>query len=281
MFNKVTIAGLGLIGGSIALSLRNKIPNINIVGITRNIDSLPRTPKIECFNKITNYDNLEHLKGSDIVVISTIVSAIPTTFKTIKKFITHNTIVTDVGSVKEWVIKEINDKYFLGSHPMAGSEKSGIENSDPEIFENSLCVITPYRNSEKQIEKVSNFWKTLGMKVLVLPPDIHDKIVAETSHFVHLISFIISSVLSQSDFSENLFYGVFGKGLLDTTRISNSNPNLWVDILQKNKQNVLKIFDKFIEYSSKIRNEIITDNWDYVKNTLENAKTFIEKLTCK
>ncbi|MFN4245277.1 MAG: prephenate dehydrogenase [Brevinematia bacterium] len=281
MVSKVGIAGLGFIGGSIGLALRRNFPDMYILGITRSVKSLPSTDNLNCFDRIVDYQNVEGVRECDIVVISTIVSAIPSAFYTIKPFIGPSTLVTDVGSVKDWVVKEINDLSFIGSHPIAGSEKSGIENSDSEIFKDALCVITPYGNSEEQVKKVSDFWKLLGMRVLVLPPDIHDSIVAETSHFVHLVSFILSSSLYNSDFYKDLFYGVFGKGLIDTTRISNSNSDLWIDIFQKNKQNLLKAFDRFIELSYKVRDEIMMDNWSYVKNVLENANDFVKKLNYK
>lgn len=278
MFRKVAIAGIGLIGGSIALSLKNKLPSVNVVGITRNPLSLPRTDNLKCFDIITNYDDLDAIKDVEVCVISTVVSVIPSTFRIIKNFVSPDALITDVGSVKEWVVKEINDGMFIGSHPLAGSEKSGIENASPHLLDGAVCVITPSGNSKKQIEVISNFWETLKMKVVILSPEIHDKIVAETSHLIHLVSFALSKHLSISEFSSDIFYGIFGKGLIDTTRIAKSDPSLWVEILQKNKTNLINSLSEFIKLLSKVKELISSDNWDILKLLLEDASNFRKKL---
>ncbi|MEN2997513.1 MAG: prephenate dehydrogenase [Brevinematia bacterium] len=281
MFRKIAIAGLGLIGGSIALAVKSKSPTTKVIGITRNPETLLKTGFQKYVDVVADYSNLGFLSEVEFCVISTVVSAIPNAFRTIKPFLRSDAVVTDVGSVKEWVVKQIDDSLFVGSHPMAGSEKSGVENADPKIFEDAVCVVTPFNSSEQNVKIVSEFWNFLGMKVLILPPEVHDMIVSETSHFVHIVSFLISDILSQSEYAKNLFYGVFGKGLLDTTRISKSDPSLWVEIFQMNKTNILKVLEKFIELASEIRDHISSEDWEYVKDVLDRAKKFRESLDCR
>lgn len=274
MFKKIAIAGLGLIGGSIAIAVKRKSPATEIIGITRNPSTIGETSFRTYFDVVTNYSELGVIRDSEILIISTIVSAIPETFRIIKPFVGPNTIITDVGSVKEWIVREINNSSFIGSHPMAGSEKSGIANANPHIFEGAICAITPLNNTKEQVETISRFWESLGMKTLVIPPDLHDKIVAETSHFVHLVVFIISGVLSHSEFAKNRFFEVFGKGLIDTTRIAKSDPNLWIEIFQKNKRNLLQILDNFTKALKKTINDISSDNWECVRDFLEKSRNF-------
>ncbi|MCX8029800.1 MAG: prephenate dehydrogenase [Brevinematales bacterium] len=278
MFKNIAIAGLGLIGGSIGSAIKSASPNTAIIGITRNTARIKQLPQSKYFDTITDYHNLEVIKNSDLCIICTNVSSIPDTFKILKPHLNPDTLISDVGSVKKWIVETINDNTFIGSHPMAGSEKSGIENSDPNIFKNSICVITPLNNTQEQIEKITNFWQSIGMKTIILSPDKHDKIVSETSHFVHLIAFLISSTLSFSEFSEKLFYNIFGKGLLDTTRISKSDPTLWIEIFQKNSENLTETIERFIKLLEETKNHITNNNWDKLQETLQKAKEFREKL---
>lgn len=278
MFKRVCIAGLGLIGGSVALAIKEKSPDIFLVGITREVSKVKDIPQSKVFDKIVDYSDLEIVKECDFCLISTVVSVIPDTYRLLRRYFRDDVIITDVGSVKSWIVSEINDERFVGAHPMAGSEKSGLSFSDSKILNNSICVITPKNNPKEYLDKVSEFWKFLGMKVLYLSPEEHDKIVAQTSHFIHLVSYIISFVLSSSEFSKDCFFGVFGKGLLDTTRISKSDPYLWIDIFQKNKDNILSIIDYFVEKLIKTKNDILQNKWDDVLEVLLKAKDFRDKL---
>lgn len=278
MFEKVAIAGLGLIGGSIALAIKEKSPKTFLVGITRDTSKFRDIPQARIFNEIVDYSNLEVVRNCDFCVISTLVSAIPETFRRLKSYFRDDIVITDVGSVKNWIISEIDDNRFVGSHPMAGSEKSGLQFSDSRIFNNSICVITPKNNPQSYIDIVSEFWKFLGMKVIYLSPEVHDEIVAQTSHFIHLVSYITSFVLSSSEFSKDRFFEVFGKGLLDTTRISKSDPYLWIEIFQTNKENILKVLDKFIDELMKVRNRISESNWNEILEILFKAKDFRESI---
>lgn len=274
MFKKIAIAGVGLIGGSIALALKERFPDILLIGITRDISKLNNIPQAKVFDKITDYSNLEVINNCDFCLISTIVSAIPETFRKLNKYLNSDTVITDVGSIKSWIVSEIKDKRFVGSHPMAGSEKSGLQFANPKILENSICVVTPKNNPQNYVDKVCEFWNSLGMKVILLSPEIHDKIVAQTSHFIHLVSYLISFVLSSSEFSKDRFLEIFGRGLLDTTRISKSDPYLWVEIFQKNKDNLLNILNIFIEELIKTRDKISENRWEEVIEVLSKAKNF-------
>lgn len=279
MFDKLVIAGLGLIGGSIATAVKNRYPNSRIVGITRNVENVRRSKFSGYFDLLLDYSGLTKIGNADFCVICSPVSSIPEVFRLLKPHFGVKTIFTDVGSVKEWIVKEINDSSFIGSHPMAGSEKSGIENADPNIFSNATCVVTPRDNSEEQIKIVSEFWRNLGMNVVLLSPEIHDKIVSQTSHLVHLVSFALSKLLSQSEFSKDMFCGIYGKGFIDTTRVSKSDPHLWIDIFKRNKSNLVEILEDFISIIQSFRNYVEEDNWDSLLEDLMRAKKFRDSIS--
>ncbi|MCS7298427.1 MAG: prephenate dehydrogenase [Spirochaetia bacterium] len=278
MVDRLAIAGLGLIGGSIAIAVKNKYPNSKIVGITRNIESVRKNNFSKYFDLLLDYSELVETRNIDFCVICSPVSTIPEVFRTLKSYFGVRTIFTDVGSVKEWIVKEINDTSFIGSHPMAGSEKSGIENADPNIFLNATCVVTPKNNSEEQIKIVSEFWNNLDMNVILLSPEVHDKIVSQTSHLVHLVSFALSKLLSQSEFSKDMFYGIFGKGLIDTTRVSKSDPHLWIDIFKRNKNNLIDALEDFISVIRTFRDYVKVENWDTLLESLMKAKNFRDSI---
>ncbi|MGC8870194.1 MAG: prephenate dehydrogenase [Brevinematia bacterium] len=278
MFKKIAIAGLGFIGGSISIALKSKYPDVELVGITRDISKVKSSKNSELIDVITDYSNLESLKNSDLVVICSNVSYIPKVFDSLRMFLSPSCVVTDVGSVKKFVVENINNPSFVGSHPMTGSDKSGFENADPSIFEGSLCVITPYNNEDHIVKIVSEFWKFLGMSTLIISPENHDKIVSQTSHFIHLVSYVLSYTLSKSDFAKEKFLGIFSKGLLDTTRVSKSDPELWVDIISRNKENVLSILDIFIKDVEKFKGYIERDEVDNLKNMFEFARDFRKSL---
>jgi len=274
------ITGIGLLGGSIAIRARQVFKeNIKIIGFSRNPDKIKALPQSKVFDEVLSYSELSKISECDLTIICTPVLLIPKVFKSIKTFLKSDAIVTDIGSTKYKIIKEISDSSFIGSHPMAGSEKNGFENSDPSILINATCVITPYNNSESQVKTVSEFWEGLGMKVIKLPPELHDEIVAQTSHSIHIISFLISYTLSESKYSNENFYNIYGKGLLDTTRISKSDPEMWYDIIATNNENILEFLEKFRTNLENIERTLKDGkNLEAIKKIMEKAKEFREKL---
>ncbi len=281
MFPKTLgITGIGLLGGSIAIRARQVFKErLKIIGFSRNPNKIKVLPQSEVFDEVLDYSELEKISECDLTIICTPVLLIPKIFRSIKDFLKNEAIVTDIGSTKYKIIKEISDSSFIGSHPMAGSEKNGFENSDPSILINATCVVTPHNNSESQVNIVSKFWEELGMKVVKLPPELHDEIVAQTSHSIHIISSLISYTLSESKLSKENFYNIYGKGLLDTTRISKSDPEMWYNIIATNKENILEFLKKFRRNLESVE-KILEDekNLEAIKEIMGKAKEFRDKL---
>jgi len=251
MFNKAYIFGLGMIGGSIAYSLKkNKIAKY-IYAFDKDKKSLlfaKREKIINDFDRDFNY-----LKESDLIIICTPINAYKSIFETIKSSKNNKCIITDVGSTKKTIMQLAakvfgpNQTQFVGSHPLAGKEKSGVKNSSKNLFKDAVTIITGSKSIKKStINKIKSFWKKIGCKTEVLTPDFHDVIMSQTSHIPHLISYGLVNSIYQSKKVKNI--GRFtGGGFEDFARIARSNPVMWRDICQNNRRNILSSLDSFIK----------------------------------
>ena len=251
MFNKAYIFGLGMIGGSIAYSLKkNKIAKY-IYAFDKDKKSLlfaKRDKIINDFDRDFNY-----LKESDLIIICTPINAYKSIFETIKSSKNNKCIITDVGSTKKTIMQLAakvfgpNQTQFVGSHPLAGKEKSGVKNSSKNLFKDAVTIITGSKSIKKStINKIKSFWKKIGCKTEVLTPDFHDVIMSQTSHIPHLISYGLVNSIYQSKKVKNI--GRFtGGGFEDFARIARSNPVMWRDICQNNRRNILLSLDSFIK----------------------------------
>ena len=251
MFNKAYIFGLGMIGGSIAYSLKkNKIAKY-IYAFDKDKKSLlfaKREKIINDFDRDFNY-----LKESDLIIICTPINAYKSIFETIKSSKNNKCLITDVGSTKKTIMQLAakvfgpNQTQFVGSHPLAGKEKSGVKNSSKNLFKDAVTIITGSKSIKKStINKIKSFWKKIGCKTEVLTPDFHDVIMSQTSHIPHLISYGLVNSIYQSKKVKNI--GRFtGGGFEDFARIARSNPVMWRDICQNNRRNILLSLDSFIK----------------------------------
>ena len=260
MFEQVTVIGPGLLGSSLVLAIQERGLAKKVVIWARSEKTAEKTRKKLPVDRVEQ-DLENSVQGSDFVVICTPVETIAAILKKIAPIAEDDSIVTDVGSVKALICQEAKNLFksisasFIGSHPMAGSEKSGMENADPKLFIKQPCIITPLASEEELgIDKLLNFWTELGMVTYRLGPKEHDQKMALFSHLPHLVSSILShSISSHTEDARQLS----GQGLRDTVRISGGDPNLWTGILSENKNNLLESLDKF-EESLKVARSILT-----------------------
>lgn len=235
---RVAIFGVGLLGGSIGLALRAKGEDCRIVGYGHRIATLEQAREIGAVDEITQ-DPAKAAAGADLLILCTPVSIFGDLLKQIAPTLGKEAIVTDVGSTKRSVVRAAEANllpgrgHFVGSHPMAGSEKRGVEFARTDLFEGARCILTPTPKTDAAaIETVESFWKSLGMNVVHLSPEDHDRLVCDISHLPHALAAALVSM--QSDAALPLA----GKGFLDTTRIAGGDGALWRDILQDNRDNV-------------------------------------------
>ncbi|MBP7792648.1 MAG: prephenate dehydrogenase [Candidatus Goldbacteria bacterium] len=275
----IAIIGMGFMGGSLgAILLRKKLCK-NVVGIGRNVKKLKIALKKKAATFVTT-DLIKGVQNADIVIIALPVNLIPATFIKIKSYLSKDTIVTDMGSVKGIIVEKIREvdynKNFIGSHPMVGSEKSGIKNIIPEIFQNGTCIITPDNNSDiKKITLVEKFWKSVGMKVVRMNAKLHDKQISRISHFPHIISFVLTNMAAQIIRKNR---EIIGRGFKDVTRIAASDEEMWSDIFIANKNEVLKDIDIAIEELDALSQMIYLNKEKELKNYILNARELREKI---
>ncbi|MCM8830323.1 MAG: prephenate dehydrogenase [Candidatus Omnitrophica bacterium] len=247
-FKTIGIVGIGLIGGSLALEIKKRGIAEKVVGFSRRHSTLEKAKTLGLIDEyFINFD--DGIKNIDFLVIATPISAIKEYFLRINK-VYPSILVTDVASVKEKIVKEAveilgRDSNFVGSHPIAGSDKSGIEAIQKNLFKDKFVVITPCKyTKEENILKIKDFWESLGAKTILISPEEHDRLLAITSHLPHFIVYLLLSLLEESN-NRNLLLSCIGTGFLDTTRIGKSSPELWAEIFIANRENLLKYLSKF------------------------------------
>lgn len=248
--DRVAIIGVGLIGGSLGLALRQLARITDVVGVARHENTLRTALIIGAINKAT-LDLKEAVKDADLVFIATPVPDIVETTKKIMPHLKRGAILTDVGSTKTSIVKEIeeicpSDIHFIGGHPMAGSELSGIDAANRDLFKNSTYILTPTPNTDADaFEALHALLTKIGARVISLNPEKHDQIAATISHLPHVVSSaLVNLAVREGEEMENILLLAAG-GFYDMTRIATSNPEMWVDICFENRQAVLEVLKHF------------------------------------
>lgn len=278
MFNKVAIIGLGLIGGSLAGALKQSGKVKNVVGIDKDKESLDYAVKNgvidEGYLKIDN-----NISDSEVVIIATYVDSIPRVASELSAVISEKTVVSDVGSVKSKVVAEVEKIFngnFVGAHPISGTENSGVKFSNPELFKNKNCILTPIYNTDSNAtEKVENLWELAGSKVLKMSPLEHDQVFSFVSHLPHVVAYALINSVSDVD-NSNLF-SFAGGGLKDFTRVASSSPEMWTSIFMENKDELLKSISSFKNQIGLIEKALADDDADGLQQLLEKSKLLKDK----
>lgn len=259
-YRKVAIVGLGLIGGSLARALKKSGNVTDVTGIDIDQGSIDYALRKKIIDH--GYTNLgEGVSGSEIIVIATNVGDIAKTAVTIFPHARKGAVITDVGSVKGKIVSKL-DKLtpghllFVGGHPIAGTENSGVKASRPGLFKGKRFIITPTSKTDPgAINKISGLWKTAGAEVYEMDPRMHDRIFGFVSHLPHIVAYsLVDSILSAED-SETLL-DFAGGGLRDYTRIAASSPDMWTDIFTANRESAIKAIEKFRKSLDKIEGAI-------------------------
>ena len=275
MFKRVTIIGLGLIGGSLGLAIKEKRLAKEIVGVSRRKSTINKAIR----NRIVDFATLDlkdGVKDSDLVVITTPVFKIVDIAKKIAPFLKKEAIVTDTGSTKKYIVKNIEmagqkGLSFIGSHPIAGSEKSGIKYADKDLFKGAYCILTEAKN-KKALNEVGKFWAALGMKVIVMPADTHDRLLSNISHLPHAAA--VSLINAAAGSGLDLAAG----GFKDTTRIASGEPELWRDIFLTNRGNLIRDIKILKKELSKIEEALKSNNSRNLLGLLKRAKSIRDSL---
>jgi prephenate dehydrogenase len=244
MWKTVTIIGVGLIGGSIGLALRERKLAERVIGVGRRAASLRKAKRLGIATA-TTLDVEEGVSEADLVVVATPIAQIVDQVCAAAPACRPGTLITDAGSTKGTIVASLNGQLpeairFVGSHPLAGSEKSGPEAATADLFEGRVVVVTPSRTTRKgAAEDAADFWSALGATVFMMSPEQHDAALATTSHLPHLLASLLAGATPRADLP------LTATGWQDTTRIAAGDPELWTQIFLDNKRNVLKSLARF------------------------------------
>ena len=276
-FKRVCVVGLGLIGGSFALNLKQKGFLGEILAVDINSEAIKKGKELGIVDGGgTDYSLV---KGCDLVVIATPVGVYREVLEGILPFLSEGVVVSDLGSVKGKLVYLCEELLkgrapFVGGHPIAGTEKSGVENSVENLFNGAKFIITPTENTdEKALKRVKELWESLGSEVIEMDPYHHDKVFAAVSHLPHVVAYSIVSAIGElsKDVGENLFEFT-GGGFRDFTRIAMSDPIMWRDICIANKDNLLFSIRRFKESLSKVEKLLEKEDGEGLKVFFEKAK---------
>jgi prephenate dehydrogenase len=247
LFNNVTIIGVGLIGASCALALKGRGLCGTVCGYGRKEANLKQAKELGIINEYS-LDIRKACEHADLIILATPVGLFKNIVCEIRDVLKKNTLITDVGSVKGTLVNELEELMpegvgYIGSHPIAGSDRSGIGNARADLFEGAQCIITPTKRSEKStVQQITALWESCGGNVEIMDPMLHDEIYAAVSHLPHLIAYALVNTVGDSN-TEHLKYS--GPGFKDTTRIALSSPEMWRDISLLNGNNLIALIERF------------------------------------
>jgi prephenate dehydrogenase len=272
LFDQVTIIGVGLIGGSLGLALRRGNLARLVVGVGHRQASIDRALEMGAVDHGT-LDPLEGVKGAELVVLGTAVRLIVEMGKKVAPHLSPGAIVTDVGSTKSEIVRRLEETLpagvsFVGAHPIAGSEKRGVDSARPDLFEKSVCVLTPTADTDpKAMRRVAGLWTAVGARVLSLSCEEHDRVLARTSHLPHLVAAALVASLATPDTP------FVGPGLRDTTRIAAGDVDVWCDVFLTNRDAVLQALAGFTAQVSELRRAVESGDRAKLADLLAAAKS--------
>ena len=271
LFKQVTIVGLGLIGGSLGMAIRRKHLAQRVIGFSRREATIREAKAKGAIDDGDTEFCPDWLGASDLVIIATPPSAVEKVAREIARLTRHSFILTDVASTKAQIVRKLERLpkriAYVGFHPMAGSEHSGVRFAQADLFDQAVCVLTPTSHSDRRaVRKLFAFWQAAGMKVLSYTPARHDTAVAQVSHVPHLAAFALA--LSADPKAFPLAAG----GFADTTRIAMSDPALWVDICRTNRKEVIRGLDRVIKQLKRFRGWIAAQDQKRLQQALQRAR---------
>ena len=276
MIKKITIIGVGLIGGSLAKAIKkNNLAEV-VFGFGRNLSRLESAQKSNIIDQYS-IDISEALNGASIVVIATPVGTFESILRELKPYITEGMIITDVGSTKMGIAKAAREilvemaSCFVPAHPIAGKEKSGFESSDAELFLNKKVIITPLEiNTDKTINSLKKLWEDVGADVDFMSAHSHDELLGMTSHLPHMLAFSLVNYLITQNPSASIYAA---GGFKDFSRIASGDAVMWRDICLNNRDQIIAHIKSYQETLSALVDAIDNQDKDKLESFFRDAKT--------
>ncbi|SKB46777.1 prephenate dehydrogenase [Lachnospiraceae bacterium] len=280
---KVGFIALGLIGGSIAMTIRKKYPDAEIVALNRSdapLDSALADGIIQYGTHTVD----DHFANCDYIFLCAPVSTNIRYLKDLLPYISDKTILTDVGSVKSEIHEAISeiapDLHFIGGHPMAGSEKSGYENANDHLIENAYFILTPSPSAtQEDVSRYEEFVRSLDSIPLTLSPDQHDFVTAAISHLPHMIAYALVDMVRETDSPEQYMRSIAAGGFKDITRIASSDPTMWEQICMANPEYIIKLMDIYQKKLTGLREMIAGREGEKLMDLFDRAKQYRNSLS--
>jgi prephenate dehydrogenase len=274
MFDNVTIVGVGLISGSLALALKEKGLAKNIIGVSRTKESTDKALKLGIIDEALSLE--EAVKKSDFIYVAIPVDVTVAVTLQIMDLITPQQIVADAGSTKYVLCQALANhplrKRFVATHPMWGTEYSGPESAVRGAFSGRSCVICEKDKTDKEVaEKIESLYKTLGMNIVYMEAENHDIHAAYVSHISHITSFALANTVLEKEKEEDAIFELAGGGFESTVRLAKSNPSMWAPIFMQNRENVLDVLNEHISQLRKFKSCLEKENYEYLKELMQNA----------
>lgn len=277
MIRKLVIFGVGLIGGSLALALRQANACQTIVGCSRNAEHLQKAVDLGVIDSYS-LDPAEAVRDADMVLLAVPMGAMRHLLQQIKPVLPADAILTDAGSTKGSIVAEVTQVFgenfsrFVPGHPIAGREKSGVEAAIPDLYTNRRVILTPQAHTDADaIAKVEAMWRVTGALLEQMPVELHDQVLAATSHLPHVLAFSLVDTLLNMPQREDILRYAAG-GFRDFTRIASSDPVMWRDICLTNKAAILAVIAAFQQNLGEFAALIDAQDGEALHNRMEKAK---------
>ncbi len=276
-WNKITIVGVGLLGGSLGLAVKHRRLARQVAGYVRREVSIKQCADAGAVDFATT-DLQAAVWDAELVILCTPLGQMRLLVKQLLPALKRGAIVTDVGSVKASVVNEFESlikktgAHFIGSHPMAGGEQAGVSAARADLFESAMCVVTPTQRSHRAgLRKVEQFWKSVGGRVLSLSPEMHDALVSRSSHLPHLLAATLAaSVLDPKHPKQQA--ALCATGFRDTTRVASGSPEMWRDIALANRVQLRMALDEFVRELQGVQKILRRGKATQVEGLFQTAK---------
>jgi prephenate dehydrogenase len=285
-FKQVAIVGVGLIGGSLGMVLKRDADADCIIGVGRRVGNLRTAVQMGAIDRYVE-DPVDAVAGADLVVLATPVDSYAHHLKAWADRLQPEAIVTDVGSVKGPLVAQAEafmpeGAHFVGAHPIAGREKTGVAAGSVDLFRQARCILTPtVRTNPQALERVRTMWEVAGSVVSTMDPFVHDHVLGAVSHLPHVAAYaLINALLDVQTRSASAvdLLSFSGGGLRDTTRIAASSPEMWRDIFLWNRQKLCEFIDVYVQQLQQLKRCIETGDGSAIEKELERAKQARERL---
>jgi len=258
VIRNVTIIGIGLLGGSLGLAIKQRRLARNVTGFARRAATVTEARKLRALDNCV-LDLATAVKNANLIILCTPIAQMKSLVEQMLPACKRGVIVTDVGSVKASVVRELEPLvakaggHFVGSHPMAGAEKTGVAWSRADLYAKAVCVVTPTPNTSKSaLRTVERLWRAVGGRVLRLTPEKHDVLVSRSSHLPHVVAATLARYVLDPSQPE-LIAALCANGFRDTSRIASGSPEMWRDIAQANRENLRVALDDFVRELQKVQ----------------------------